>query len=743
MSERLQQGQPMIIMDEDAQRVSDRNAQDYNIQAARAVAKAVRSTLGPKGMDKMLVDSMGDVIITNDGVTILDKMDIDNPTAEMIVEVAETQKHEAGDGTTTAVTIAGELLKNAQGLIDQDVHPTTIAQGYRQAAEKAKGILEENAIDVSEDDRDTLRKIAETAMTGTGAESSKDLLAELVVDAVVAVKDDAGIDIDNVSVQKVVGGSIDNSELVEGVIMDKKRAHENMPFGVEDANVALFDGALEVRETEIDTEVSVTDPDQLQQFLDREEKQLKKMVNRLVDIGADVIFVGDGIDDIAQHHLAKEGLLAVHSTNSSDLNKLARATGGKIVGSPDDIETDDLGFAGSVAQKNIGGDERIFVEDIEDVKSVTLILCGGTDHVVDELERAIDDSLGVIKTILEDDRALPGGGAPEVEVALQLRQFAGSVGGREQLAVEAFADAVDIIPRTLAENAGFNAIDSLVDLRAKHTQSAVSDETADDRSSISPAEISSNPEYFTEIFILAEIGGLGPDEIREQVDDAEEKSKHSIEVELGSIHFHLREDRFDKELAQELREIEHVKQHLADYCKMIQDSDDSIESLSETLSEEEFRSQVDTYVEDAITADKELGYEVDQVTRWFYRKKQECYLKHRYNVDLDDEFQGGVTVGDTDRDYHNMFSQASSQERFGPKYRAGIDAHSVNIADMVSQGVLEPLRVKTEALESATQAAVMILKIDDIIAADELSTSSDDERGAPSGGMGGGMGGAM
>ncbi|ELZ38628.1 thermosome subunit alpha [Halorubrum tebenquichense] len=458
----------MIVLSEESQRTSGKDAQNMNITAGKAVAESVRTTLGPKGMDKMLVDSGGSVVVTNDGVTILKEMDIDHPAANMIVEVSETQEEEVGDGTTSAVVVAGELLDQAEELLDQDIHATTLAQGYRQAAEKAKEILDEEAIDVSADDYDTLVEIAETAMTGKGAENSKDLLAELVVDAVLAVQDDDGIDTENVSVEKVVGSSIDESELVEGVIVDKERVDENMPFAVEDADVALFDGAIEVKETEIDAEVNVTDPDQLQQFLDQEEEQLREMVDHLVDIGADVVFVGDGIDDMAQHYLAQEGILAVRRAKSDDLKRLARATGGRVVSNLDDIESDDLGFAGSVAQKDIGGDERIFVEDVEEAKSVTLILRGGTEHVVDEVERAIDDSLGVVRTTLLDGQVLPGGGAPEAELALQLRDFADSVGGREQLAVEAFADALEVVPRTLAENAGLDPIDSLVDLRSRH-----------------------------------------------------------------------------------------------------------------------------------------------------------------------------------------------------------------------------------------------------------------------------------
>ncbi|WP_349254526.1 thermosome subunit alpha [Natronomonas sp.] len=458
----------MIVLSEESQRTSGKDAQNMNITAGKAVAESVRTTLGPKGMDKMLVDSGGSVVVTNDGVTILKEMDIDHPAANMIVEVSETQEDEVGDGTTSAVVVAGELLDQAEELLDQDIHATTLAQGYRQAAEEAKAILEEDAIEVSEDDRDTLVEIAQTAMTGKGAENAKDLLSDLVVDAVLAVADEDEIDIENVSVEKVVGGPVDNSELVEGVIVDKERVDENMPYAVEDADVALFDGAIEIQETEIDAEVNVTDPDQLQQFIDQEEEQLREMVDHLVDIGADAVFVGDGIDDMAQHYLAQEGILAVRRAKSEDLNRLARATGGRVVSNLEDIESDDLGFAGSVAQKDVGGDERVFVEDVEEAKSVTLILRGGTEHVVDEIERAIDDSLGVVRTTLLDGQVLPGGGAPEAELALQLRDFADSVGGREQLAVEAFADALEVIPRTLAENAGLDPIDSLVDLRSRH-----------------------------------------------------------------------------------------------------------------------------------------------------------------------------------------------------------------------------------------------------------------------------------
>ena len=466
--------QPLIVLSEESQRTTGRDAQSMNITAGKAVAESVRTTLGPKGMDKMLVDSTGNVVVTNDGVTILKEMDIEHPAANMIVEVAETQEEEVGDGTTTSVVIAGELLSKAEDLLEQDIHATILAQGYRQAAAKAKEILEDVAIDVDADDTELLESIAATAMTGKGAEASKELLAELVVSAVRAVADDDGIDTDNIKVEKVVGGSVDESELVEGVLIGKERVHDNMPYFAEDAKIALLDTPIEVKETEIDAEVNVTDPEQLEQFLEQEERQLREMVDKLVDVGADVVFCQKGIDDMAQHYLAQEGILAVRRAKKSDMKALARSTGGRVVSNIDDITAEDLGFAGSVSQKPIAGDEKIFVEDVDDARAVTLILRGGTEHVVDEVERAVEDSLGVVRTTLEDGQVLPGGGAPEIALALGLRDFADSVDGREQLAIEAFADAVDVIPRTLAENAGLDPIDSLVELRSRQAEDSTS-----------------------------------------------------------------------------------------------------------------------------------------------------------------------------------------------------------------------------------------------------------------------------
>ncbi|MFB6283997.1 MAG: thermosome subunit alpha [Halobacteria archaeon] len=460
--------QPVLVLSEDTERTRGRDAQSMNISAGKAVAESVRTTLGPKGMDKMLVGDIGDVIITNDGVTILDQMDVEHPAAKMIVEVAESQEEETGDGTTTAVVNSGELLKKAEDLLEQDVHPTVIASGYRRASEKAQEVLEDNAIDVTTEDTDELEQIAETAMTGKGAEDAKDVLAKLVVRAVQSVSDNGEIDTDNIKIETVVGGATHDSELIEGMIIDKDRVHNNMPTSVEESKIALIDTPIEVKETETDTEINVSSPDELQSFLDQEEEMLKEMVEDIKESGANVVFCQKGIDDMAQHFLAQEGILAVRRAKKSDIKKLSRATGANIVSNIEDIESDDLGHAGKVDERVIGGDTMIFVEDCENPKSVSLILRGGTEHVVDEVERAVEDSLGVVRVTVQDGKILPGGGAPETQLALEIRDFADSVSGREQLAVEAFADALDIIPRTLAENAGLDSIDTLVELRSQH-----------------------------------------------------------------------------------------------------------------------------------------------------------------------------------------------------------------------------------------------------------------------------------
>ncbi len=465
----MQQGQPMLVMSEDSQRVKDENAQSHNISAAQAVAESVRSTLGPKGMDKMLVDSMGDVTVTNDGVTILQEMDIDDPTAEMIVEVAETQEDEAGDGTTTAVATAGELLKNAEELLDQDIHPTAVIKGFSMASDQAREEVSNLAVDIDPDDAALLRSVARTSMTGKGAELNKDLLAELIVDAArqVTVEDGDGnriVDLEYLNIETQSGGAIGDSRLLEGAIINKDPVHDDMPRSFDDANTLLLDQPIEVDETDVDTEVSVTDPDQLQQFLDREEEQLKEKVQRIADLGTDVVFCQKGIDDLAQHYLAKEGILAVRRVKKSDIEFLTEVLGAPIVSSLEDATADDLG-AGTVERD--AGAETFHVTG-EDAHGVTLLLEASTDHVVDEIERSVNDALDVVAQTIADGEVVAGGGAIEVELARRLRDYADSVSGREQLAVEAFADAVELVPRVLAENSGLDPIDTLVDLRAAH-----------------------------------------------------------------------------------------------------------------------------------------------------------------------------------------------------------------------------------------------------------------------------------
>jgi thermosome len=459
----------MIIMGEDAQRVKDKDAQEYNISAARAVAESVRSTLGPKGMDKMLVDSMGTVTITNDGVTILQEMDIDNPTAEMIVEVAETQEDEAGDGTTTAVAIAGELLKEAEDLLDQDIHPTAIIKGFNMASEKAREEVDDIATRVDASDEALLRKVAETSMTGKSSELDKELLADLVVEAVQAVTVEAEdgshvVDLGFVEIETQTGQSASESELLHGAVIDKDPVNDDMPVEFDDADVLLLNDPIEVEETDADTSVSIDSPDQLQQFLDSEERQLREKVDQIVATGADVVFCQKGIDDLAQYLLAKEGILAVRRTKKSDMGFLQEILGAEIVSDLDSATDAHLGH-GSITRD---ADAGLFYVEGDDSHGVTLLLRGSTEHVVDELERGIQDALDVVSSTASDGRVLAGGGAIEVEVAGRLRDYADDISGREQLAVNAFADALEIVPRVLASNAGLDSIDTLVELRAAH-----------------------------------------------------------------------------------------------------------------------------------------------------------------------------------------------------------------------------------------------------------------------------------
>jgi thermosome len=461
--------QPILILPEGTNRFLGRDAQRMNIMAGKVLAETVRTTLGPKGMDKMLVDSLGDIVVTNDGVTILKEMDIEHPAAKMLVEVAKTQEDEVGDGTTTAVIIAGELLKKAEGLLDQDIHPTIIAMGYRQAAEKAQEIL--NVISIDADDRDTLLKVAMTAMTGKGTEKARKPLAELIVSAVKQVEENGEIDIDHIKIEKKDGAIVDESTLVQGVIIDKERVHPGMPSKVEDAKIALLNSAIEVKETEVDAEIRITDPAQMQAFIEQEEQMIKDMINKVEDSGANVLFCQKGIDDLAQHYLAKAGIMAVRRVKKSDMEKLSKATGANVVTNIEDLSYSDLGDAGKVAEKKISGEDMIFVEECKDPKAVTILVRGSTSHVVDEIERAVDDAIGVVTATVEDKKVVAGGGAPEIAISKGLKEYADSISGREQLAVSAFAEALEIVPKTLAENAGLDSIDALVDLRAAHEKS--------------------------------------------------------------------------------------------------------------------------------------------------------------------------------------------------------------------------------------------------------------------------------
>ena len=465
-------GQPIFVLKEGTSRESGKNAQNRNIAAARAIADAVRSTLGPKGMDKMLVDSMGDVVITNDGVTILKEIDVEHPAAKMVVEVAKTQDEECGDGTTSAVIIAGELLKQAEMLIDQSVHPTIIANGFRMASEKALEVLQDISIEVTSKDKQILNDIAMTAMTGKSVGASKEYLADIAVQAVRAVTEEKNgvfvADIDNIKVEKKHGGSVSDTQIIEGIIIDKEPVHPSMPRSLEKAKIALVNSALEVKKTEVDAKIQITDPTMLQAFLDEEERMMKKMADRIIDSGANMVICQKGIDDYVQYYLAKAGIMAIRRAKKSDMEKLAKATGARIVTTLDELTKDDLGTAGAVEATKISDDEMTFVTGCKKAKSVSILIRGGTDHVVDEIERAVHDALSVTSIAIEDGFAVAGGGAPETELALRLKEYASTVGGREQLAIEAFATALEIIPRTLAENAGLDAIDSLVNLRSAH-----------------------------------------------------------------------------------------------------------------------------------------------------------------------------------------------------------------------------------------------------------------------------------
>ena len=461
-------GQPILVLPEGTLRQLGKDAQKANIAAAKAVAETVKTTLGPRGMDKMLVDTIGDVVITNDGATILDEMEIEHPAAKMMVEVAKTQEDEVGDGTTTAVVLSGELLKTAELLLEQNIHPTVIIKGYRMAKKKVLEALNILGKDVTVNDKDILRKIALTAMTGKGSEAAKDSLGELAVKAVEAVMDNGKINTENIQIEKRQGGSIDDTELIQGVVIDKEIVHANMPKLIKNAKVALIDSALEVKETETDAQIRISKPTELKAFMEQEAEMIKDMVNKIVSSGANVVFCQKGIDDLAQHYLAKNGIAAVRRVKKSDMDKLAKATGANIITSIEELSKEDLGEAGVVEEKKIADEEMVIVKECKNPKAVSILIRGGTEHVVDEVKRAMEDAIQGVAGAIEVGKFISGGGSAEVELGKILRNYAESVGGREQLAINAFADALEVIPRTLAESAGMDPIDALVKLRTKH-----------------------------------------------------------------------------------------------------------------------------------------------------------------------------------------------------------------------------------------------------------------------------------
>ena len=463
---------PILVLKEGTGRTIGREAQRSNIMAAKVVAETVKTTLGPCGMDKMLVTGMGDIAITNDGATIMKELDVQHPAAKMLVEVAKAQDNEVGDGTTTAVVLAGELLSKAESLLERNVHPIVIIDGFKKASEKAQEILNSIAMPVAFDDDATIRQIAMTSLNSKGINIAQEHFTKLLVDAVKQVAEKADgkykADLDLIKVVKKHGKSLDESELVKGMVLDKEVASSQMPKIIDNAKIALLNAKLEIEKTEFDAKINIESPEQMQLFLDEEERMIKDMVTTIQKSGANVVFCEKGIDDMALHFLGKAGILAVKSVSSSDIEKLARATGGSIVASVKDLTAATLGNAKRVEEVKIGDDKLLYIRDCKNPKAVTLVIRGASNHVIDEAERSLHDGLCVVRNVIEDGKIAAGGGATEAELAKGLRAYAVKVGGREQLAIEAFADAVEAIPLTLAENAGLDPIDIMVALRSEH-----------------------------------------------------------------------------------------------------------------------------------------------------------------------------------------------------------------------------------------------------------------------------------
>jgi archaeal chaperonin len=469
----MMQGTPILILKEGTERARDKSATSSNISAARAIADAVRTTLGPRGMDKMLVDSMGDITITNDGVTILKEVDVEHPAGKMLVEVAKTQDQQCGDGTTTAVVLAGELLKRAEYLLEQNIHPTVITRGFQIGAAEGRRLLDsEIGTTVDPKDQEILIDVATTAMGSKGLFGSRDQLAKIVVQAVQEISEKRGdtviADVDQIKVEKRHGGTIGDTSLIQGIILDKERGHPRMPSEIKDAKIALLNSALEIKKTEIESKINIKNPNQIQSFLDEEDKTFRRMVDAVKESGANVVVSQKGIDDVVLHYLAKAGIYAVKQVKESDLQKLARATGGKIVNGIKELSSKDLGLANLVEERKVGEDKMTFVTGCKNPRSVSILIRGGSEHVTQEVERSIHDALKVVSSVLEDGVVCPGGGATEIDLAVKLRKFAPTVGGREQLAVEAFAQSLECIPWALAENGGFDSINTLIELRGAH-----------------------------------------------------------------------------------------------------------------------------------------------------------------------------------------------------------------------------------------------------------------------------------
>jgi len=468
-------GQPVLILKEGTSRSRGKEAQKNNIMAAKVIAEAIRSTLGPRGMDKMIVDSLGDITITNDGATILDEIDVQHPAAKMIVEVAKTQDDMVGDGTTTAVVVAGELLKEAEELLEENVHPTLIVKGYRIATQKALEVLDKISQTVDLNDKETLKKVAKTAMGSKAVGTAKEHFANIAVEAINQIAEKQGdkwvVDIDNIQIVKKAGKSLQDTQLMKGLIVDKEIVHSGMPKSVKQARIALVDTALEIKKTEVSSQIRIDDPSQISGFLDKETNMLKEMVKKIKKSKANVLICQKGIDDMAQYFLAKEGIMAVRRVKESDMKMLARATTAKIITNLDDVRPEDLGYAELVEERKIGDDSMVYVEGCRNPKSVSILIRAGLERMVDEADRILHDVLSVVADLYKKNKVVAGGGATETEVAKQLREYAVQIGGRAQLAVEAFAKSLEIIPRTLAENAGLEQIDILVNLRSAHEKS--------------------------------------------------------------------------------------------------------------------------------------------------------------------------------------------------------------------------------------------------------------------------------